>query len=270
MIQGLNEDAQLLMRLGLTELQAKVYLTLARMGEATLKSLSLTSDIDRGNVYRVINSLMRFNLVGKTLSAPTLFRALPVDEGVKMLLEEREKEHAEILMKTQELMKRYKQVSSGIIDDNTSEFALLPSGPLTRHKAAEMMNSSKKSMDVMIYWSDFKEQTDNVVSMWSKVLEKGIKLRVIVFLQKNERLLKQVTSLTKYPLFEIRKSFNPPKATISIVDEKKLLLSMTPSLSLRDKHSLYVNNHYIVELIEEYFELTWNRSRCLTRSAMSF
>jgi sugar-specific transcriptional regulator TrmB len=267
MICNLNEDTQLLMRLGLTELQAEVYLTLARMGKATLKNLALTSDIDRANVHRVITSLMNLNLVEKILSTPTVFRALPVAEGAKMLLDQREKEHKEITVRTQEMLERYKRVNSDITDD-TSEFVLLPDGFLTRHKAAEMVNSNRKAMDVLVYWSDFKDQTDDVVSIWTKLLDKGIKLRVIVFLKNNERLPRQIMCLCKHPLFEIRKVSTPPKATISIADGKKALLSMTPSLSTRGKPSLYVNNHCIVGLIEEYFELTWGRSKGITRSAL--
>jgi Predicted transcriptional regulators len=94
-----DEDTKLLTRLGLTELQAQVYLTLARMEKATLRDLSAAAKTDRANVYRVINRLQELNLIEKLLATPTVFRALPLAEGIKMLLEKKDQEHNEIKAK---------------------------------------------------------------------------------------------------------------------------------------------------------------------------
>jgi sugar-specific transcriptional regulator TrmB len=259
----LNEDTKLLMQLGLTELQAEIYFALAKMDKATLRSLSAASKIDRANVYRVMARLQELNLVEKFLSTPTIFRALPVSEGIKMLLDRREVEHNEIKAKTKDLLSRYKQVGKNASVEEVSEFILIPEGRLTKRKVAEMLDSNQETQDVLIYWSDFKTQINDVASMWTKVLLKGISMRIIVFLHKNERLPQKIMCLSRYPHFEIRKASKPPKATLSIIDGKETLISVTPSISPRGKPGLYVNNHGIVGLIQEYFETTWRNSKTI-------
>ena len=257
-----DEDAKLLTRLGLTELQAQVYLTLTKMGKATLRDLSAAAKTDRANVYRVITRLQELNLIEKFLSTPTMFRALPLADGFKMLLEKKDQEHNEIKAKTKEMLSRYRKVSPEIVGEDISEFILVPDGRLTKRKVAEMVSSNQKTHDILIYWSDFKFQANAVASMWTKVLLRGVKVRIIVFLEKTERVPPNILGLRKYPNFEVRMASSPPKVTLSIIDGKETLISVTPSISPR-KPGLYVNNHGVVGLVQDYFELAWRDSKAI-------
>ncbi len=233
------------------------------MDKATLRSISNAAKIDRANVYRVIARLQELNLVEKLLTNPTVFKALPVTEGLKMLLDKKEQEDIEIRIKTKELLTRYKQVNQSVDGEETSEFILVPDGRLTKRKVAEMIDSNQKTHDLLIYWSDFKSQAGEVAKMWTQVLLRGIRMRVIVFLSDGERLPSRILSLYRYPQFELRRASTPPKATISLIDGRETLISVTPSISPRGKPGLYVNNHGVVGLIQEYFELAWRNSKII-------
>lgn len=258
-----DEDQKLLTRLGLTELQAQVYLTLAKMDRATLRDLSAAAKTDRANVYRVITRLQELNLIEKLLATPTMFRALPLDDGIKMLLEKKDQEHNEIKAKSRALLMRHKKAGQDLLVDDVSQFILVPDGRLTKRKVAEMIYSNQKTHDILIYWSDFKHQVRSVASMWNTVLQKGVKVRIIVFLEENERLPNSILCLCRNPLFEVRRAPAPPKVTLSIIDGKETLISVTPSISPRGKPGLYVHNHGVVGLVQEYFELAWRDSQAL-------
>lgn len=258
-----NEDTKLLTRLGLTELQAQVYLTLAKMDKATLRDLSSAAKIDRANVYRVINRLSELNLIEKLLATPTIFRALPLADGIKMLLEKKDQEHNEIKAKTRELLSHCKKASQDTLSDDVSQFSLVPDGRWTKRKVAEMINSNHETHDILIYWSDFKSQTKEVTSMWTKVLLRGVKVRIIVFLEKNERLPRSILCLRSYPHFKVRKASTPPKVTLSIIDGRETFISVTPSISPRGKPGLYVHNHGVVGLVQDYFDLAWRDSEAI-------
>jgi Predicted transcriptional regulators len=230
------------------------------MEKATLRDLSAAAKTDRANVYRVINRLQELNLIEKLLATPTVFRALPLAEGIKMLLEKKDQEHNEIKAKTKELLSRYRKVSQDTIGEDVSQFILVPDGRLTKRKVAEMVDSNHKTHDILIYWSDFKSQAAAVVSMWTKVLLRRIKVRIIVFLGKNEKLPRSVLCLRSYPNFEVRRASAPPKVTLSIIDGKEMFISVTPSISAGGKPGLYVNNHGVVGLVQDYFELAWRDS----------
>ena len=52
-----DNDAQLLNELGLTILEAKVYLALAKTGKTTIATISKTSKVARPDVYRTLAKL---------------------------------------------------------------------------------------------------------------------------------------------------------------------------------------------------------------------
>ena len=54
---------QVLMKLGLSFVQAKIYLVLVGLGEADVKTVSLVSSVSRQEVYRVMPQLLEAGLV---------------------------------------------------------------------------------------------------------------------------------------------------------------------------------------------------------------
>lgn len=263
MLNDCSQDTQILTRLGLTPLQAEVYLTLAKMDKATIRTLSSILKIDRANIYRVLTRLQELELVKKLLTNPNIFKALPAIEGIQMLLDQKEAEDQKIKTQTKELIKKYKNTYQSAVDEKNCEFALIPHGKFTKRKVAEMISSNQKTHEVIIYWSDFASDQNAVVAMWKEVLLKNIKMRIIVFLQENEELPAKIIAIKKNPLFEIRKTLSTPKATLSIIDGKQALISVTPIILPGGKPGLWINNPGVVSLIQEYFESTWRNSQDL-------
>jgi len=253
-----NKDTETLKKLGLTFLQAEIYLDLAKMGKSTIRTLSSTLKIDRANVYRVMTRLQELKLVEKLIANPTVYRTLPVKEAIQLLLDRKETEHELIRARTKELLERYKEGNIEFFEKQC-EFVLIPDGKLTMRRITEMIDSNKKTHDIIIYWQDFKHGIDECVNRWTTVLLKGIKIRVIVYLEKDEKLPKRVIELIKNNpriLFEIRISPSPPKSTMSIIDGREALLSVTPSISSQTP-GLWLNNPGIVGVFQDYFDFLW-------------
>jgi sugar-specific transcriptional regulator TrmB len=187
-----------------------------------------------------------------------------VNEGVKMLRDKKEKEDNEIKAKTAELLKKYDRRNEEALDQSGSEFILIPDGKLMKRKIAEMVNANQRTHEVIIYWSDFTNQTNETVERWTKLLQSGVQLKIIIYLQINERIPRDILRLKQKPEFQIRRTLSKPKATISIIDGKQALLSVTPSIAPCGSPSLWVNNHGIVGLIQEYFEMVWQKSKLLS------
>ncbi len=260
MIVACDEDAKVLTKIGLTALQAEVYLTLAKLNKATIKTISTASKIDRANVYRVLTRLHELNLVEKLLSNPTVFKALPVNEGIKMLLERKEKENEEIKAQTFELLKKYKTYQELPVT-NECEISLVPEGKMSTRKVDEMVESNQTTHEIVIYWGDFENQTEAVVDRWRKLLLRGIELKIIVYLNTNRRLPQNVLALKKYKGFKIRKALNPPRSTISIIDGNQAFVSVTPTLL--SGGGLWINNPCIVGMFRDYFLMLWHTSKAL-------
>jgi sugar-specific transcriptional regulator TrmB len=259
-----EEDARILTRLGLTTRQAKVYLTLARLGKAKIATISSAAKTDRGNVYRTIARLQELNLVEKVITKPTIFEALPIRDGMAMLIECREKEQAEVEVKVKELLKKHEKGSEVVPAQDESQFALVPEGKLTYRKVTEMWSSNQRTHEIIIYWKDFEHQTNLFLDAWKKLLERGVKFRVIIFFQGKEKLPKEIEDLKKkYSQLQIRSTSKPPKSTISIIDGEQAFISLTPSITPSPAPNLWVKNPVMLAIILEYFRIIWRDSKPL-------
>jgi sugar-specific transcriptional regulator TrmB len=100
-----DERVQILMRLGLTLLQAKVYLALCKTGMATVKTIYNSSNIARQEIYRIMPTLQKLGLAEKILFTPIKYRPTPIKDGYYLLLQKKTSEHSDLQNKTIELIK---------------------------------------------------------------------------------------------------------------------------------------------------------------------
>ncbi len=82
-----NEALQYLIQLGLTRIQAKIYLTLLLYGKAEARIIAHWSKSPRTEVYRALNELQENGLVDRELSCPLKFIAVPPSLGLKAFID---------------------------------------------------------------------------------------------------------------------------------------------------------------------------------------
>jgi sugar-specific transcriptional regulator TrmB len=121
-----EECVDTLMGLGLTLLQAKTYLGLAKLGVADVKSISKVSKVARQDVYRVTPKLQKWGLAEKIISTPTLYRAVLLKKGLVTLLQQKVEENAELKEKTNKLIEAFDEsFSTGVtLKENPAEFII--------------------------------------------------------------------------------------------------------------------------------------------------
>jgi sugar-specific transcriptional regulator TrmB len=95
-----------LRELGLSLLQARVYLALLKLGtHSSIKATSACSKVARQDVYRTIAELRELGLVEMVIANLTLFRAIPLQETVAILMEKKNQ-------RTQVLMEEVTELST--------------------------------------------------------------------------------------------------------------------------------------------------------------
>jgi sugar-specific transcriptional regulator TrmB len=107
MIQDDCKSIQILVRLGLTRLQATVYFNLAKLGEADVKTISQASGVSRQGVYRVMPELVELGLAQEIVVKPAIYKAAPMAECCDLLLEKK-------LQKIIELQIRVMRLNEGL------------------------------------------------------------------------------------------------------------------------------------------------------------
>ena len=263
-----EEDVQTLTRLGLTVLQAEVYLTLTNLEKATVRAISTTAKVDRANVYRVISKLQELGLVEKMITNPTVFKAVSIHDGMRMLLERQAKEHKEIEAKTKELLKRRagNDKEKPPLEGGCG-FALVPDESATIRKLLEMMNRSKESYDLIFHFESLVQGIDGVAIFLRDLKARGLNIRLIAYMNEGEKMHKKILSLKEKGKFEVRGTFASPSITISLFDRKETLFNTAPfnpaaTHSLWSKTpSLWSNNPVLIAILQNYFDQKWDDTK---------
>ncbi len=252
-----DEDTQTLIGLGLTSVQARIYLTLSKLGKATIKSLAEASKMDRGNVSRVIVKLQNLSLVEKILTTPTMYKCVPLQETITTLLERKKKDFAITELRAKDLLVRHENENVNGTLELESQFVLVPSGSPCMRKLSEMMGRLEHSHCLIMHWSEIRKiSVKDSLIMWKSLMKRGISVRVLAYKEEQEPIPATLETLNKDPLFKIRFVSAPPRCTLSTYDDKEAFISVTPKIFCGSP-SLWVNNPNFASIFQNYFETLW-------------
>lgn len=254
-----EEDIHVLAQLGLTAMQAKVYLILIKLGKANIKKISNSASIDRANVYRIMPKLQEIKLVEKTITVPNFFRAIPLREGISMLLEHKAKEYQEIEDKSKEIIAKYKE-NTEESGSEECQFVLIPDGRATARKMSEMRTRSQHNYDFLFYWKSGVRIIDHLIANFKRLMKRGIAVRALIFLNEGETLTPNLLTLQKNSLFSVRYTFTSMPLTLALFDKKETLFNTAPFCPAKTP-SLWSNNPVLIEILQKYFDQRWENAK---------
>jgi sugar-specific transcriptional regulator TrmB len=248
----------LLTQLGLTLLQAKVYLAFLASERSTARMAARNSHIARQEVYRVINELLDAGLITKEISKPTKYKPVPFDKFVKFSFEEKRKKLTMLEAGAEEMLQTY-------INDNDATKALPE-----EYEFREMLKNDKvfnsvnillglKTLDIV---NSARRYGQSLLSTdhHEEALRTGTKMRVILENPKIDTLFfKKIMELKKSPFYEIRFVPFEPKVLFGIRDKREIYLVTKPSQPCGPPY-LISNHPCFVELAQKYFDVLWLES----------
>ena len=83
-----DEDTDLLLGLGLSLNQARVYLAILKLEKTTVGQVAKFSKVRREDVYRILPTLEKLGLVERLIGKPTEVRATLISDALKSLVAE--------------------------------------------------------------------------------------------------------------------------------------------------------------------------------------
>lgn len=256
MLSQHEEPIQILTNLGLTYREAKIYLTLNKIGNATIKELSKAAHMDRPNIYGVIAKLQKLNLIEQMLTTPIVYKAVPMAQGVEMMLNHKKHELTELSRETKKLLKIYRNTRNEQLPQECS-LRIIPKETPTQKKFDELFEATEKLNEAICYWPEPSYVLSWDYPIWTQLLKKNVEIRLIVYIPPNKTLPEKAQELTKNPLFKIRYLDAPPKISMTIHDQKKAFLST--SLSMNSSF-LWVDDVEFVAFFQDYFLMLWQKS----------
>jgi len=252
-------EIQALMDLGLTKIQARVYLALVKSGPSKTSAISKTSNVAQPDTYKTLSKLQKLGLVEKIIKTPLEYRATAMNEGISLLLEtkteqyEKLRSEAEILLSTAKMQKpdKKKRIES-------HQFVLIPKRR-TIERIRTAIAQAQISMDLLISWKRFSR---GIVSTFAESIEvawaKNVKIRFIIESPLESKTAKQLIQFCREkPFCKIKFIRYCPTVVLGIYDKKEVFIIVDPKTDLPGSPALWSNNSSLIALAQDHFEILW-------------
>jgi sugar-specific transcriptional regulator TrmB len=258
-VQNQEESVEALVELGLTHLQAKVYIALVCLETATAREIHKSSKIVRPNVYRMLSELEEKDLIERVIGKPTKFRPIPPNEAISILLKKRREKTCLLEKKAiQKLRKLQKNDIETSFADMDSQFILLSKGetnPMAEfNRLREAVANAQKSVMSLTNFELFRRIKYVDEQSWKRAIQMGVKLKFITDKRLKERQINLDSALINNDNFEIRWTNTPPPTSLLLVDKKEAFFRIGIDLT---SPVLLATAPQLVETLEDYFETKW-------------
>lgn len=248
-----DEAVTTLIKLGLSASGAKTYLALHREGGSTASAIAKITQIDRAETYRQMTQLQKQGLIKKIITYPTKYEAIPLQDLITILIENKKKEIYETEKKAKQL--KIIKDNTGITEQKEQYIILIPRMEMVIQRLKENFNQYIKSIQVL---STIKRASVSISLLkkeyWS-ALERDVKITFIVEKpSKKKPLPDDLKALSRHPNFCLKFTHSPTRVPVVIVDEKIVWITSSGEDYL-GAANLLTNNDSLIELAQEYFKL---------------
>ena len=250
-----EEEVEVLMDLGLTSCQARVYLALCHYGILNAKTVSKYSGVPRQDSYRVTSALQELGLIEKIISRPVTFKATDVKTGTSILLRRRKKETERLQSKTKELLMTV--TTENCQQLRKPEFVLLPGKEAIVNRISGLIDKSQNSIDVVSSWKRFSHVL-SFASCLEKAWSRRVRCRFILEEPPKNRGSKLILDFSAKTRFcQVRFVPFPPNTVVGIYDKKEIFIVLNPKEDLAESPALLSSNSSILAAMQDYFEILW-------------
>lgn len=257
----LDSKIQVLTKLGLTAMQARIYICLYSAGKAQAKTLSRLCNLPRQDVYKTLNELYETGLVEKALTKPIEFRGIASSKCISLLVE-RQKQRCKGM--EQQAKKAFRtQTKNPEINEAPSSVQILmvPKKEPTLFRAKNMVNSATQSICVVSPHQNLFPWIHKESKAFENALKRGVIVRFITDAHNGTK-----GSNGSYRIFrselspEIRYLTYPSQVSFGICDHKKLILELSAHLGFLGSDVIITENPSLVDMATTYFEVMWSQA----------
>jgi len=256
-----EEDIRLLIQVGFTEAQAKLYLALLSIGQTDVKNLSKQANVPRQAAYRTLGELQERGLVERIIALPQEYKAIPIHDGLAIMISSKANEYARILDDAKEFMLRFENKNQQA--DTEREYSIsIVEGKDTIIKKSKV-STDQACTEICIFstlqrWNHVKmELCENV----ERALKRGVKYRVIIDNCTGDYFFsKEFKSILIHPHYEARMASEKLKINASLFDDKEACFSLYPSKNLAETPMIWTNHPSLIIGFRDHFENVWSSS----------
>lgn len=249
--------------MGLTGRQARVYLALLKVGGARAQVVAGLALVHRQEVYRLLEGLRQLGLVQQNVSVPASFVATPIDEGIRLLLEQKASELSLMSQKAKRLTEKLGRT----VRFAPTAVALKPCFGVVSEgdrgkKYLNAIQETQHTIEAVASWTRFKQLCFLFETQLKDALKKGVTLHIVTEKPANHHLPKWVNAaLSKNSNFKIKIQPDPPVAAVTLFDHTQAAIAFNPNTSLTKGPDLWTTNPALTAPCQAYFNAAWTQAK---------
>jgi sugar-specific transcriptional regulator TrmB len=257
-----EEENKLLIQIGFTKTQAKIYLTLLKLGEANGRMLCKNTNVPRSVVYRTLDELQKKGLVEKEITAPFTFVATPPKEGLQILMNQRLQQHTEMQVRIEEFLQKIQNYQKEILQEQEYKFIVIEGKERILQKIKLQHDTVQQTADILSTLQRWLQIIDDCYENYEKALERKVKYRVVIENPEYKiNFPEKVQALLTKPNMKLRFSCSLLKTNSAIFDGKEASFNLFPSKSIAEAPIIWTNHPSFLAMCQDHFEAVWKSAR---------
>lgn len=263
-----DREKKILVELGLTLSEARVYLALAQIGPSGIKQISKITGIHREHLYHTVHSLEDKCLIERKVGYAASYTAIPLSEALSMMIKYRLTLFSDLREEAERIIENFKRRTKQTpnkalkeLRDEVSKFIIVPAQEVSVQRLKRALDAAQTSIDIITSRQRFSSAILEFAEAHEKALKRGVKIRIATEKHTAEKkALKSIQTLKKNPNYEIKYFHGAPQALVGIFDRKEATVTLSPTANLRGTANLWSNNPSFIVLAQNYFESKWSDS----------
>ena len=257
-----DEDTQLLTEIGFTKTQAKMYLTLLKLGRTDGKTLAKRANASRPVVYRTLDELQKMGLVEKEIALPYKFEATPLKQGLQILMTQKFQHYEEDREKTEEFLLRKHSGLEEKLEEQEYQFRIVEGRERILQIIKHQHDNAHKSVDILTTLQRWLTILDFCFENYEKALERNVKYRIVIGESERKVVLPdKVRVLMRNPTSKVKLSRYSLKNNLGIFDGNEATFNFFPSRRLKESPIIWTNHPSFISMAQDHFEHVWKSAR---------
>ena len=256
-----DENTDLLLGLGLSLNQARVYLAILKLEKTTVGQVAKFSKVRREDVYRTLPALEKMGLIEKLLGKPAEIRATPISDALSFLVAEEKSKFDERLLgmrsRVQRLsLKDWKQPLPG----EESIYILIAEKKAILAKTSGLIRNSRKEVALIADKGRIIPVLSQLSDEYKQAIKNGAQIRLIFEGGSTDILLKEKVQQLIDGVSVHVKFHRKPLNHFIMSDDTEALITGSKETGLGESPSLWTNNSNLIGVLRTSFESDWKKA----------
>ncbi len=253
-----NYGIQYLMQLGLTRIQAILYLNLTLYGEADARLISCWTNLPRTEVYRALGELQEQGLVDREIGSPLKFTAVTPSVGLKAVIERK----SDAIVEMQKSLEGFTSEFEGKLEQQTTrdyQIIVIEGRKRIISKVKQQHDTAKFCVDIVSYLPRFLLIANECMDNYKRAVQRGVKYRIIIGLPNpNQGLPVDIIEAHDNENTIMKTVIGNPRANSAIFDREQTSFSYYPDRPIIESPLILTNHPSLVEFAQTSFEQIWS------------